>query len=107
MDYRQEPTLLAGDWQAALRRKNRLIPLLFARKTWYNIGMNNFGTGKSLKEASPQLQDDARRHARILDIAERDSVIEGLPPFSEETREKLRKQLQQIANHQPVTEPAE
>ena len=59
--------------------------------------MNNFGTGKSLKEASPQLQDDAERHARILEVAERDSVIEGLPPFSEETRNKIRKQLQVIA----------
>jgi len=34
-------------------------------------------------------------------------VIEGLPPFSEETREKLRKQLQEIANHEPVTKPVE
>ena len=59
-----------------------------------------------MKEASPQLRDDAERHARILEVTERNSVIEGLPPFSEETREKLRKQLQEIANHEHVTEPA-
>lgn len=64
--------------------------------------MNNFGSGKSLKEASPHLRDDAERHVRILDVTERDSVIEGLPPFSEETREKLRKQLQRITT--PVFE---
>lgn len=69
--------------------------------------MNSFGSGKSLIEASPQLQDDAERHTRILEVAERNSVIEGLPPFTEETREKLRKQLQQITNQEPVTEPAE
>jgi hypothetical protein len=77
------------------------------QKIWYNYGMNNFGSGKSLKETSPQLRDDAERHMRILDVAERDSVIEGLPPFSDETREKLRKQLQNIASHEPVIEPAE
>ena len=69
--------------------------------------MNNFGTGQSLQESSPYLQDDAKRHARILEVAERNSVIEGLPPFTEETREKLRKQLQQIANCEPSVEPAE
>jgi hypothetical protein len=71
--------------------------------------MNNFGTGKTLKEASPQLQEDAERHSRILEVAERDSVIEGLPPFTEQTRERFRKQLEALASitPEPVSEPAE
>ncbi len=82
---------------------------VFSQKTWYNRGMNNFGTGKSLSEASPYLQDEAERHARILEVAERNSVIEGLPPFTEEIREKLRKQLEALstATTRHVAEQAE
>lgn len=71
--------------------------------------MNNFGTGRILKEASPQLREDAERHSRILEVAERDSVIEGLPPFTEKTRERFRKQLEALASitPEPATEPAE
>ena len=48
--------------------------------------MIDFGTGPTLKEACPWLRDDAERQKRIVDVAERNSVIEGLPPFQEETR---------------------
>lgn len=44
-------------------------------------------------EANAWLQDDRVRHEWILDIAERNSVIEGLPPFSEEFRRQLLEQL--------------
>lgn len=63
--------------------------------------MNDFGTGKTLIEASPFLQDPVRRHEMILEVVERDSVIEGLPPFTKEFRERLRKQLAVMA--QPET----
>jgi hypothetical protein len=52
-----------------------------------------FGIGPTLREASPYLQDDTECVARILDVVERDSVIEGLPPFTPEFRERLRQEL--------------
>lgn len=55
--------------------------------------MKDFGTGKTLRDASPFLRDDAQRHALILEVAERNSVMEGLPPFTEEFRNHLRQQL--------------
>lgn len=69
--------------------------------------MNNFGTGKTLRDASPYLRDAAERHARILEVAERDSIIEGLPPFSDEIRTKLKKQLESMSTQEPVSKPAE
>ncbi len=56
----------------------------------------NFGTGLALKDASPWLQDDAERLRRILDVTERNSVIEGLPPLQEETRRSL---LAELTSH--------
>ncbi len=55
--------------------------------------MTDFGKGPTLTQANPWLQDEAERIERILDVTERNSVIEGLPPLSEETRERLRKEL--------------
>lgn len=55
--------------------------------------MKTFGSGPVLKDACRWLRDDAQRHKRILEVTERDSVIEGLPPFQEETRERMLKQL--------------
>jgi hypothetical protein len=69
--------------------------------------MNNFGTGPTLREASPHLRDDAQRHERILDVAERNSVIEGLPPFSEELRVRLLRQLAAITPAKPQTAHSE
>lgn len=51
--------------------------------------MTKFGTGPTLREAHPWLQDDGHRRSRILDVVERNSVIEGLPPLDDETRERL------------------
>jgi hypothetical protein len=55
--------------------------------------MTHFGKGPALEEANPWLRDEAERVERILDVTERNSVIEGLPPFSEELRRKLRAEL--------------
>ena len=60
----------------------------------------NFGSGPILKVASPWLRDDARRHEDILDVTERNSVIEGLPPFAEETRRQLREKLEAMSEQQ-------
>jgi len=58
--------------------------------------MKEFGAGRTLRKASRWLQDDETRHARIIDVAERNSVIEGLPPLQEETRRRIMEQLETI-----------
>ena len=60
---------------------------------WYNSGMTYFGRGPTLAQANPWLRNDVERIERILDVTERNSVIEGLPPLSKETRERLRREL--------------
>ena len=61
----------------------------------------DFGNGPILKDACPYLRDDAERIERILDVVERNSVIEGLPPFEEETRQRLLRQLAAISGPPP------
>ncbi len=65
----------------------------------------DFGKGPILKDAYPWLRDDRARHERILDVTERNSVIEGLPPFQEETRQKIMADLRAVSGR-PVP-PAE
>ena len=55
--------------------------------------MNDFGIGPTLEEGCPSLRDEDERVARILDVVDRNSVIEGLPPLEEGVRERLRAQL--------------
>jgi hypothetical protein len=62
-------------------------------RKWYNWSMTDFGAGLTLQEANPWLRDEAERIGRILEVAERNSVLEGLPPFSEEMRRRLREEL--------------
>ena len=50
----------------------------------------DFGKGPTLIEAFPWLRDDAERIERIMDVVERNSVIEGLPPFGEDMRRRVR-----------------
>jgi len=57
----------------------------------------DFGDGPPLKDTSPWLRDERERHLRILDAAERNSVIEGLPRFSQELRSQLLKRLAELA----------
>ncbi len=61
--------------------------------------MNDRDLGPTLLDASPWLQDDATRHEQILDVAERNSVIEGLPPFTEAFKDDLRRQLKEISEN--------
>jgi hypothetical protein len=65
------------------------------------------GNGPSLIDATPWLRDPAERHRRILDVVERDSVIEGLPRFTAQTRAEILDRLQQLASAAPVPEPHE
>lgn len=51
--------------------------------------MIDFGKGPTLKDACPWLRNDAERKRLILDVVERNSVIEGLPPLDVETRARL------------------
>jgi hypothetical protein len=71
----------------------------------YNRNMKTLGKGAFLKDASPQLRDDDSRIEQILTVAETDSVSEGLPPFDEETRKRLRQQLKDRSGRGPT--PAE
>ena len=66
----------------------------------------NLGTGPTLQEISPYLQNDAERHARFIDAAERNSVIEGLPPFSDELRLRLAQKMAAISA-EPLPAPAQ
>lgn len=63
--------------------------------------MRDFGKGPTLKEASPHLRDNQVRIDRILTVAETDSVIEGLPPFSEEARQRIREHLIHLSEPSP------
>jgi hypothetical protein len=56
----------------------------------------DFGTGPTLVEFSPFLRDPKVRHARILEVVERNSVIEGLPPFTPEFRAYLLERLKML-----------
>ena len=61
--------------------------------------MMHFGKGPVLKDALPSLRDDAARIERILIVVEIDSVMEELPSFQEETRERIRQHLAMLATH--------
>lgn len=65
------------------------------------------GNSPTLAAVSPWLRDAAERHRRILDVAERNSVIEGLPPFTAETRKRIAEQLRQVTFAAPAPEPRE
>ena len=67
--------------------------------------MDNFGKGPTLKEAVPQLCDDKSRIEQILIVAETDSVSEGLPPFDDAIRDRLRQRLN--SRCEPCPTPAE
>ena len=58
-----------------------------------------FGKGISLRQFSAHLRNDAVRQDIILDRVERDSVIEGLPRFTKQSRaeclEEIRKASKQ------------
>jgi hypothetical protein len=69
--------------------------------------MVDFGKGLSLKDFCPWLRDDAERLRRILDVRERDSVIEGLPPFDDEIRRRIAEQITAIDRISPSRMPAE
>lgn len=67
--------------------------------------MTHFGKGPTLKEASAELRDTPSRIERILTVTEINSVAEGLPPFREETRDRIRERLSRSAS--PSAKPGE
>ncbi|MDD4319350.1 MAG: hypothetical protein PHW10_03435 [Candidatus Peribacteraceae bacterium] len=56
-----------------------------------------FGKGTLLRQHSPYLRKASDRHARILDVAERNSVIEGLPKFSRQMKQKVSRKLKRLS----------
>lgn len=67
----------------------------------------SFGSGSTLAESATFLRNPADRHRRILDVAERNSVIEGLPAFSRPTRAKIAAELRRLRNPAPASRPRE
>lgn len=63
--------------------------------------MTDFGKGPTLKEASPWLRNNDARIEQILTVTEINSVVEGLPPFQAETRERIRQRLTDLAAPSP------
>jgi hypothetical protein len=80
-------------------------PYCPAPSVYYNRFMVPPAEGLPLKDACPWLRDNAKRHEQILDVIERDSVIEGLPPLQPQTRQRILQQLSAIAALGP--KPAE
>ena len=66
--------------------------------------MTDFGTGSTLKEASPWLRDTDARIEQILTVTEINSVVEGLPSFQDETRERIRQRLTNLSAPSPRLE---
>jgi hypothetical protein len=66
--------------------------------------MIHFGNGPTLKEAFSWLRDDEARIERILTVTEINSVSEGLPPFNEETRQKIKQYIKGLSG--PASVPA-
>lgn len=64
-------------------------------------------TSPTLIESSPFLQDPEERNRRILDVTERNSLIEGLPALTELTRSRILAQLQAMDSTGLGAEPAE
>jgi len=67
--------------------------------------MVDFGKGPTLKEAFSWLRDDSARIEQILTVTEINSVIEGLPPLREETRQQIRRRLTVLSER--ASAPAE
>jgi hypothetical protein len=68
------------------------------KKVGYTTIMTDFGHGPTLREFNPYVRDSHERHERILDVVERNSVIEGLPPLTDEIRQRILQQLRGIAD---------
>jgi hypothetical protein len=66
--------------------------------------MTDFGTGPTLRQSCRFLQNDDECRRRILDVTERNSVIEGLPPFTAELHRRLMAELEAMdsTQHGPV-----
>jgi hypothetical protein len=52
-----------------------------------------FGKGKTLRQHSPYLRNSSERAKRIIDAAERNNMIEGLPKFTKKQRVTLSRKI--------------
>ena len=55
-----------------------------------------FGNGQTLRQFSKYLRDPKERSERILDVTERNSVIEGLPRISKKRKQYLLTKLRRV-----------
>ena len=63
-------------------------------------GVVTFGTGISLRQFSKKLRNSDTRQRIILDRAERNSIIEGLPRFTKQTKQECLRELHDLAGKQ-------
>lgn len=73
--------LQSGEW--------RVLACAGCKRCYYILCMAFLGVGPALINVSPWLRDPEERARRILDVTERDSVIEGLPPLTKSMRARL------------------
>jgi hypothetical protein len=59
---------------------------------------NDKSKAPTLAESNPWICSADARHKRFLDVAERNSVIEGLPAFSDEFRAELLSEIKNFAS---------
>jgi hypothetical protein len=55
-----------------------------------------FGKGQTLRQFSKYLRDPKERTERIVDVTERNSVIEGLPRLTPKRRQGLLRRLKRL-----------
>jgi len=57
----------------------------------------DFNRSPRVIDVNPWLRDPQARVKMILEVVERDSVIAGLPPFSDDFRRRLKQDLFELA----------
>jgi hypothetical protein len=83
-------------YEAWISRQNVQILAAIGFKTCYNVIMT-FGSGIPLRQFSKALRNDSVRHRIILDRVERNSVIEGLPRFTDSSKAECLKEMKKIS----------
>jgi hypothetical protein len=63
--------------------------------------MVDYGSGALVKDVCPWLADDAGSIGCIIEAAERNNVIEGLPPYDRANRDRLHEELRLIFANAP------
>ena len=63
--------------------------------------MDNRSSSKTLLQGCKWLQNDDVRNAAILEVVERNSIIEGLPRLSQAFRQRVGRKYRSLNGQQP------